>query len=328
MKILYIYRNQGLGFSIGKVFKPIEQEMRTYGEVDSVELPCANYSLKSLWKNIKAARKSAKRKEYDIIHITGSEHYLIPFLSKGKVIVTVHDLGFHTNSKFSINKTIKYFLFIFTLKFAKYVTFISEKSASEADKLVHLKKDKCRTIYNPVGPEFTPHPKRLNTERPIILHIGTKSNKNLKATSFALNGLPCKLRIIGSLSDNQRQVLEMNKIDFEQASNLTDDEILQEYINCDYVNFPSLYEGFGMPIIEGNAIGRPVITSNIPPMINIANGAAIIVDPTKPESIRLGYEKVRNCASKIISKGFENVKRFSVKEITKQYFYVYSSLTK
>lgn len=328
MKILFIYRNHGLGFSIGKVFKPIEQEMRTYGEVDSVELPCANYSLKSLWKNIKAARKSAKQKEYDIIHITGTEHYLIPFISKRNVIVTVHDLGFYTNKKFSISRTIKYFLFISTLRYAKYVTFISEKSESEAHKLVHLKRDKCRTIYNPVGPEFVPFPKNINTVHPIILHIGTKSNKNLNATSSALKGFPCKLRIIGNLTDNQRHILEENKIDFEQTSNLTDKEILQEYINCDIVNFPSLYEGFGMPIIEGNAIGRPVITSNISPMIDIANGAAIIVDPTKSGSIRRGYEKVQSCANEIICKGFENVKRFSVKEITKQYFEVYSLITK
>ena len=46
MRILFIYRNPAMGFSIGKVFKPIEEEMKKYAEVDSIELPVANYSLK------------------------------------------------------------------------------------------------------------------------------------------------------------------------------------------------------------------------------------------------------------------------------------------
>ena len=48
MKILFIYRNPQMGFSIGKVFKPIEIEMSKCCEVDSIELPCSNYAIKSL----------------------------------------------------------------------------------------------------------------------------------------------------------------------------------------------------------------------------------------------------------------------------------------
>ncbi len=68
MKILFINRNPRMGFSIGKVFKPIEQEMRKYGDVDSIELPCANYSLRSMWRNIQAARSAVRQKHYDIVH--------------------------------------------------------------------------------------------------------------------------------------------------------------------------------------------------------------------------------------------------------------------
>ena len=80
MKILYIYRNPQMGFSIGKVFMPIEEEMRKYAEVDSLELPCANYSPRSMWNNVKAAKEKVRKKHYDIVHITGAEHYLLPFL--------------------------------------------------------------------------------------------------------------------------------------------------------------------------------------------------------------------------------------------------------
>lgn len=328
MRILYIYRNPQMGFSIGKVFKPIEEELKKNAEVDSIELPCANYSLRSMWHNVRAARNAVRKKHYDIVHITGAEHYLLPFLRKEKTVVTVHDLGFFTNHRFGLRAIKKYFLWIRTLPLANYVTFISEKSEKEALRLVKLKDSKHSTVLNPVGKEFVPYPKTINTECPVILHVGTKENKNLESTVIALKGFPCKMRIVGNLSEGQRLVLKLYGINYEQVSNLTDEEILQEYVNCDYVNFPSLYEGFGMPIIEGQAIGRPVLTSNLSPMKDVANDAAMIVDPTKPEDIRRGYDEMKVQAENIVKLGYENVKRFSLSKITRKYFEVYQSILK
>lgn len=327
MKILFIYRNPRMGFSIGKVFKPIEEEMRKYGEVDSIELPCANYSPRSMWHNIKTAKEAVRKKHYDVVHITGAEHYLLPFLRKEKTVMTVHDLGFFTNHKFGLRAIKKYILWIRTLPLATYVTFISEKSEKETLKLVKLENGRHSTVLNPVGSEFIPYPKTINTECPVILHVGTKENKNLDSTAIALKGFPCKLQIVGSLTEEQQLVLKLYSINYEQVSNLTDEEILQEYINCDYVNFPSLYEGFGMPIIEGQAIGRPVLTSNISPMKEVANGAAMIVDPTKPEAIRRGYEEMKQQVETLVERGFENVKRFALDKITRQYFDIYKQIT-
>ena len=130
------------------------------------------------------------------------------------------------------------------------------------------------------------------------------------------------------LTDGQKMSLQLYGIDYEQVSNLTDEEILQEYVNCDYVNFPSLYEGFGMPIIEGQSVGRPVLTSNISPMVDVANDAAVIVDPTKPEDIRRGYEEMKERVDELVAKGYENVKRFALDRITKQFYDVYTQVLK
>lgn len=323
MKILYIYRNPDMGFSIGKVFHSIEEEMRKYAEVDAVYMPASNYKPIGLWKNIYTTIKAAKRKKYDIVHITGSEHYLIPFLHNHNVIVTVHDLGFFTTNKLSLRTLLKYGLWIKTLPMAACVTFISEKSKREAERFVRLKRGQAVVIHNPVGKEFIPYQKDINTKCPIILHIGTTPNKNLENTAVALRDVPCLLRIVGKLSDEQKTVLNLYKIHYEVVKNLTDKEILQEYINCDYVNFPSLYEGFGMPIIEGQAIGRPVLTSNISPMAEIAGYAAKLVTPTSPENIREGYMYLQNHAHEYIQKGFDNVKRFSIEKIIYEYLNLY-----
>lgn len=324
MKILYIYRSPQMGFSIEKVFRPIEKEMKKYNDVESISFYKGNYNIISLIKNIFLVKKYLKKRRFDIIHITGSEHYLLPFLFKYKTIVTVHDLGFYTNHKRSIRRLWKKILWINTLHYAKYVTFISEFSQKEALKLVQL--HKSSVIHNPISKDFQPFSKKFNSINPCILHIGTMPNKNLYNTIEALKGFPCKLRIIGKLSEEEKEHLQRNHINYSNAYNLSDQEIIQEYQQCDIVNFPSLYEGFGMPILESQSIGRVVITSNLSPMKDIANDSAVLVDPTNINSIREGYKKAIKQYEKYIEKGFENVKRFQLEQITLKYNQIYHSL--
>lgn len=327
MKILYIYRNQALGFSIAKVFRPIEEEMRKYAEVDSVYLPEAGAMPWQLWKNIKAARYAVKERGYDIVHITGAEYYLLPFLKGNfKVVVTVHDLGFFTNFHLTLRTIMLYILWIRPLNRADRVTCISEKTKEEVLKYVAFASGQICTVHNPVSREFTFKPKEFNTTCPLILQMGTKPNKNLNNTVLALRNFPHRLRIIGNLNPEQKALLEIYHVNYTNASNLTDEEIVREYEQCDIVNFPSFYEGFGMPIIEGQAIGRVVITSDLSPMKDIADGSAVLISPVEASSILQGYKEAIERYTEFVELGLDNVKRFRVEEIAKQYFSIYEEV--
>lgn len=327
MKVLYVYRNQSLGFSIAKVFRPIENEMKNYAETENFYLPIAGAKPWNLWKNINAACQKANEKQYDIIHITGSEYYLTPFLArKHKVVVTVHDLGFYTNTPKSIHTFLLYLFWIKALKWADKITCISDKTQNEVSQLLPCKGNQICTIYNPVDAGFKYLHKDFNDSCPVVLHIGTKENKNLYNTVIALKNIHCHLRIIGKLNAKQISLLRDNGINYTNTFNLTDDEIKQEYEHCDIVNFPSLYEGFGMPIIEGQAIGRVVVTSNLSPMKEIASQSAILVDPTDPVSILQGYKEAIEHHANYIEKGLNNVRRFQVGNITRDYYLVYREL--
>lgn len=319
-----------MGFSIGKVFRPIEEEMRKYAEVDSVYLPVPNYSPKGLWKNIRAARNAVKQKEYDIVHITGAEHYLIPFLREQNTVVTVHDVGFCTILEHKLTYRLKYLLFVTSLKMASFVTFISKKTEEEILRFVKLKKNKTSVVPNPVGKEFQYTPKTFNKENPVVLHIGTNEHKNLDRTIEALKGLKCRLRIVGKVSAKQKESIKANAIDCAVLENLTDEQIYNEYRQADIINFPSLFEGFGMPIIEGQATGRVVITSDLEPMASVAGkNGAIFVNPTDVESIRKAYIQAINDDEKrnrVIDAGSENVKRYQLKDIAHRYFSIYLSV--
>lgn len=305
-----------MGFSVGKVFRPIEKEMAKYAQVNSLELPIANYSLKGLWKNVSFLRNHLKTHQYDAVLITGTENYLLPFISSAKKVVVVHDVKSFFNNVSGVRKKIKELMFIKVLGKADKIVSISEQTEKE------LKDYGFRScvIYDPVSPTFTYVEKVPNKECPIVLHIGTNPNKNLHNTILALKGLKCFLRIVGMLSSEDIKLLHDNEIEYFSRSNISDEELLEEYRSCDIVNFPSLYEGFGMPIIEGQATGRVVVTSKISPMKDVAGGASVLVDPHDVLSIRKGYLEAINEGDKYIEKGLKNVKRFTVPFITSQYF--------
>jgi glycosyltransferase involved in cell wall biosynthesis len=103
-----------------------------------------------------------------------------------------------------------------------------------------------------------------------------------------LFGLDVHLRIIGELSRKQKEMLEKFNIHYSSDFSISPEQLSWEYTNADLILFPSTYEGFGLPVIEGFQAERPVITSNISPMKEVAGDASVLVDPFSVASIREG----------------------------------------
>lgn len=329
MKILYIRRHPSMGYSIERVSKPISDYFAEKQQATTIILQTQDYSIKSLVRNAIQVVKAIHKEKPTIVHIQGTEHYLcyITNLFKGiKTIVTVHDIGFYTNVKHSVRLWLKKFLFIDSLKKADALTFISVFTEQQTKETINSKSVKTYFIPNTVPQEYSYSPKAINTQCPTFLHIGTKKNKNLHNTIKVLSNFKCKLRIIGSLSNDDIKLLKDCNVTYSCAKDLTDEEIHKEYVNCDIVSFISLFEGFGMPIIEGQAIGRPVITSNIEPMKSVAGNGACLVDPNNINNIREGINSILSSPQKYIDAGEENIKRYSINNIAKLYENMYISL--
>ena len=87
-------------------------------------------------------------------------------------------------------------------------------------------------------------------------------------------------------------MLSKFKINYSSVFSISPEQLVSEYRNATVILFPSTYEGFGLPVIEGFQAERPVITSNISPMKEVAGDAAMLVDPYSVASIREGVIKL------------------------------------
>jgi len=265
----------------------------------------------------------------DINHITGDIHFVALFLKKKKTILTVHDIGSVLNKTGIKHKILRYFWFTMPFARVQYITVISEFTKQEILENFTLDPEKISVIPDCVSAKISYSEKSFNTEKPNILQIGTKANKNLENLIPALEGISCKLTIIGKLSEKQTALLKTHEIDYENRFNLPFLVLLDTYKQADIVTFISTYEGFGVPILEAQASGRPVITSNLSPMKEVAGEGALLVNPENPEEITSAFNQLISDAGlrkTLIEKGLENVKKYSAKSVADQYSKLYKTV--
>lgn len=324
MEVNFIFRKKGINYSIEGVFESIIKYLPTNIKAIKTFVPYHRVDVKSLFYNLKYVFLGKSK----LNHVTGDVHY-VSIVTRGKTVLTIHDI--HSTLRGSRLKQLflKILWFQIPVLFVDKITVVSEFTKLELLKIVPYAKHKITVVYNPYNPSMEYALKEFNPLEPLILHIGTTDNKNIIRLCEALKDINCKLIVVGKLKESQKESLSLNKIKFENVFDITNNEIVQLYKRCDIVSFPSLYEGFGLPIIEGNMAGRAVITSAICSMPEIANDAACLIDPYDVASIRKGFLKIindENYRLQLIENGFRNSTRFSPEVIAEQYVKIYKEL--
>ncbi len=325
IKVLFIERQASQFVSIEKVFRQVAGALPAEFESDFQQAPYSNDFI-SLLKNLVFFRP----RKADIYHVTGHIHYIAFLLPRQRTVLTIHDLAFLYTRSGLRRYLLKKLLLDWPLRRLKYVTVVSDFTKREILKYTRVEAGKIRVIENPLGSHLVSTKQiPFNAESPTILQIGTMENKNIPRLVRAIDGLACKLRIVGPLDESSRRAIAESNVDVENVEGLDDDTMAREYQNAEIVSFCSTYEGFGLPVIEAQAMRTPVITSDISPMREVAGDGAMLVDPFDVNSMRSGIERLiadSKLRETLIEKGIENAKRFATADIAGKYAGLYREM--
>jgi glycosyltransferase involved in cell wall biosynthesis len=307
------------------VFENARKFLRTRIHADIVQAPCySNGVLRRLW-----IVDHARRRQGAINHVTGDTNFTALGLDGRRTVLTNHDCGFVIRSRGIKRWILKKFWLDWPVRHVAAVTTVSSQIKQEIIELTGCHPDKVHVIPNAASGAFKPISHEFAELRPRILHLGTAPNKNLPRLVRALTGRKCILVIVGRLSREVTNLLRVAKVDYENYVDLTLSQLIAQYQACDIVSFASTYEGFGVPILEAQAVGRPLITSDRAPMNEVAGKGACLVDPEDVAALGMAFDRIVGDAryrNELVEAGFENVKRFSPERIADMYYRLYEQV--
>jgi glycosyltransferase involved in cell wall biosynthesis len=258
----------------------------------------------------------------------------VPWIHPKKTVVTVHGLEYEIVlqaysflARLYMRWSIKN-----SCRWARVIVSVSQNTKKDLIRLYKVPADKIEVIgegyeINHVAPRRDEAVPRLyDATKPYLFFIGRlEERKNIVGIIKTFEilkeryNIPHKLVLAGKFGYGEEKI----KAEL-QKTNCVRDIILLGYLNpeeksqmlsqAEVFMFPTFYEGFGIPILEAQSVGTPVVTSNVSSMPEVTGDSALLVSPNNHEEIAEAVHKLisdKNVRDAIIEKGYENVKRFS-----------------
>lgn len=318
-------------FSIENIFAAVADRLRSEGR--EITYYISPKKSKGVWPRLYNAWHM-RRHSRSLDHIVGDVTYLAVAQGRNPLIVTFHDLNLFERKSGIGRWVIGTFWYRIPIKRATKVTAISAFTKQALINQFGVKDESIRVIPNPVPPSFSFESSMvIDPAQTIeILHIGTKRNKNLDRVVHALESLSSeykiRLTVVGKL-ESSMPLREGSSITIQNFCDLSLEEMVALYRRSHIVVFPSLYEGFGMPVLEAQAVGRPVVTSDLEPMSSVSGGAAVLVDPYSIASIAEAVVQLiedPQLCSKLVMEGRENAAGYSIEAVSRMYGELYDEV--
>lgn len=315
-------------------------------------LPLTDRHLSILWQRLRLPLPvEAFTGRLNLFH---SPDFVLPPVARARTVLTVHDLSFLHYPECSSKPLLAYLLCSVppAVRRADAILADSESTRRDLVELLQVDEERITVIYPGVEPHFAPNGDdgalqailaRYGIRRPYLLSVGTlQPRKNFVRLIRAYHALreerhiPHQLVIAGGrgwLFDEIHATIASLRL--EEQVRLTgfvaDEHLPALYRGAELFAFPSLYEGFGIPVLEAMACGTPVVTSTTSSLPEAAGEAALLVPPNDVDALTealwcaLDDSALRNA---LRARGFEQVKRFSWAESARRLRAVYYATAK
>ena len=255
----------------------------------------------ALWYPLGLPRRA---RSLDVLHSTT---FRGPFQPRVPTVLTVHDLAIlrypevfprwhRLYGRAGLRKA---------LRAADAVVAVSEFTKQETAVLAGVPPERIRVVPNGVDDLFTPD--GLSAEGSYVLAVATlEPRKNLGRVVDAARLAGIELRVVGARGWGGIEVPGW-------VGEVTDAELAELYRGARCVLYPSLYEGFGLPVLEAMACGAPVVTSRGTATEEIAGGAAVLVDPDDVDAIAEGIAQAERRREELVPLGLTRAREFTWK---------------
>jgi glycosyltransferase involved in cell wall biosynthesis len=264
-----------------------------------------------------ALPREARRGNLDVLHCPT---FRGPFSTAVPLVVTVLDLAVlrHPGMFNQWSRRYSRFAVPRVVQAAKAVITISEFTKREVVEVLGTPPEKVHAIPIAVEAPFTPEGPRADGD--YVLAVGTlEPRKNLARVVEAARRAGAELRVVGAEGWGGVAVDGW-------VGRVSDEELAALYRGARAVAYPSLYEGFGLPVLEAMACGAPVVTSRGSATEEVADGAAILVDPLDVGAIAAGLEEASSRRDELRARGLERARAFSWDRVARETWAVYESV--
>ena len=268
---------------------------------------------------------------------------LPPTRRSTRALLTVHDLSFLHYPEHFVPKLVQYLTRVVTRSVARADRVLADSEATRADLIAHLgtEPEKVEVLYSGVDPRFCPQPEPGEAERirarygigsrPYVLSVGTvQPRKNYVRLIQAFAQLQtCKLANLqlliaggkGWLYEDILAEAEKHSDRVRVLGFVEDGDLPALYRGASLFAFPSLYEGFGLPVLEAMACGVPVVCSDVSSLPEVAGDAALLVNPLDAndlaEAMACALEEA-DLRQGMIARGLAQAARFSWERAARQ----------
>lgn len=242
-----------------------------------------------------------------------------PFRARVPLVVTVLDLAVlrHPELFNRWNRTYSRFAVPRVVLAARRLIAISEFTKRELVELLRVDPERVTVIGVPPLTELSPEGPAA--EGDYVLAVATlEPRKNLERAAAATRRAGAELRVIGA-----RGWGRVAPDGVRWLGEVSDEELARQLRGAQALLYPSLYEGFGIPILEAMSVGTPVVTSRGGATEEVAGGAAVLVDPFDPASIAAGLEEAERRRDELRRLGLERTRAFTWADVARRTVGVY-----